>query len=233
MAARSRQKAGQAARCFTSVCPWPAHRTHDFSVSATIHIVDDDASFRTLTGRLFARLWLCSRDLCVGRGATERLPDDGEPGCVLLDINMPGVSGPDLQAGLNGAASSLPIVFLTGHYTADPRERLEEDWPEPSGRRERLIVFRARRSKVPGTPIWPWTEPLPLTSRAEAQAQRVSLCTRVLSPRDFSFSAWRSRLERLRCELRGDSAPTPLPPKTTVRIDTVKGGAAHAPLLSL
>jgi FixJ family two-component response regulator len=40
----------------------------------------------------------------------KRLPDDGEPGCVLLDINMPGVSGPDLQAGLNGAASSLPIV---------------------------------------------------------------------------------------------------------------------------
>ena len=34
---------------------------------------------------------------------------------ILTDINMPGVSGPDLQASLNGVASSLPVVFLTGH----------------------------------------------------------------------------------------------------------------------
>jgi FixJ family two-component response regulator len=45
----------------------------------------------------------------------KRLPDAGEPGCILLDIKMPGVSWPDLQASLNSAASSLPIIFLTGH----------------------------------------------------------------------------------------------------------------------
>ena len=45
----------------------------------------------------------------------KRLPDDAEPGCILLDIKMPGVSGPELQARLNALGSSLPIIFLTGH----------------------------------------------------------------------------------------------------------------------
>ena len=37
------------------------------------------------------------------------------PGCILLDIKMPGVSGPELQDRLNALRSSLPIIFLTGH----------------------------------------------------------------------------------------------------------------------
>jgi RNA polymerase sigma factor (sigma-70 family) len=44
-----------------------------------------------------------------------RLPDDPGPGCILLDVKIPGVSGPELQGRLNGRGSSLPIIFLTGH----------------------------------------------------------------------------------------------------------------------
>jgi FixJ family two-component response regulator len=85
------------------------------SVSATIHIVDDDASFRTSTGRLLRASGYVVETYASAEELLKRLPDAGEPGCILLDIKMPGVSGPDLQASLNSAASSLPIIFLTGH----------------------------------------------------------------------------------------------------------------------
>src|SRR5690242_7809491 len=45
----------------------------------------------------------------------DRLPDQDEPGCILLDVQIPGLSGPELQGRLNELGSTLPIVFLTGH----------------------------------------------------------------------------------------------------------------------
>src|SRR4051812_14176435 len=42
-------------------------------------------------------------------------PDENEPGCILLDVQIPGLSGPDLQGRLRELGFSLPIVFLTGH----------------------------------------------------------------------------------------------------------------------
>src|SRR5215218_10403723 len=45
----------------------------------------------------------------------QRLPDDAGPSCVLLDIRIPGLSGPELQDRLSALGSHLPIVFLTGH----------------------------------------------------------------------------------------------------------------------
>lgn len=43
------------------------------------------------------------------------LPDDDRPACILLDVQIPGLSGPELQARLLELGSMLPIVFLTGH----------------------------------------------------------------------------------------------------------------------
>jgi RNA polymerase sigma factor (sigma-70 family) len=83
---------------------------------ALIHIVDDDASFRTTTGRL---LRVCGYDVVMYESAEqllERLPDDTHPSCILLDVKMiPGLSGPELQDRLAELGSTLPIVFLTGH----------------------------------------------------------------------------------------------------------------------
>src|SRR6185369_732096 len=45
----------------------------------------------------------------------DRPPDENEPGCILLDVQIPGLSGPELQGRLNALGSTLPIVFLTGH----------------------------------------------------------------------------------------------------------------------
>ena len=80
-----------------------------------IHVVDDDASFRTAIER---RLKLAGYQVATYSSAQqllECLPDESEPGCILLDVRIPGLSGPELQSRLNELGSTLPIVFLTGH----------------------------------------------------------------------------------------------------------------------
>ena len=79
-----------------------------------IHIVDDDESFR----RSVARLLRVSGYQVALYDSAHRLlqtPSAMTPGCILLDVRMPGVSGPELQARLVAAGNPLPIVFLTGH----------------------------------------------------------------------------------------------------------------------
>jgi FixJ family two-component response regulator len=80
-----------------------------------IHVVDDDDSFRTAIER---RLKLAGYQVATYPSAQElldRFPDENETGCVLLDVRIPGLSGPELQGRLNELGSTLPIVFLTGH----------------------------------------------------------------------------------------------------------------------
>jgi FixJ family two-component response regulator len=45
----------------------------------------------------------------------DRLPSEIVPGCVLLDVRMPGLSGPELQERLSELGATLPIIFLTGY----------------------------------------------------------------------------------------------------------------------
>jgi FixJ family two-component response regulator len=84
-------------------------------VTGTIHIVDDDASFLTAMER---RLKVAGYDVMTYPSALElldRFPDESRPGCILLDVQIPDVSGPDLQERLSKLGSTLPIIFLTGH----------------------------------------------------------------------------------------------------------------------
>jgi RNA polymerase sigma factor (sigma-70 family) len=84
-------------------------------VSALIHVVDDDESFRTTLGRL---LRTCGYEVVLYESAKqllERLPDEAGPSCILLDVQIPGLSGPELQDRLAERGSTLPIVFVTGH----------------------------------------------------------------------------------------------------------------------
>jgi FixJ family two-component response regulator len=84
-------------------------------LSGRIHVVDDDQSFRTAIER---RLKLAGYQVATypsSQHLLDRLPDENEPGCILLDVQIPGLSGPDLQGRLKELGSSLPIVFLTGH----------------------------------------------------------------------------------------------------------------------
>ena len=82
---------------------------------ARVHIVDDDDSFRTAMAR---RLKNAGYEVAVYPSAQDlldRLPDENEPGCILLDVRIPGLSGPELQERLSELGSALPIVFLSGY----------------------------------------------------------------------------------------------------------------------
>jgi RNA polymerase sigma factor (sigma-70 family) len=78
-----------------------------------IHVVDDDRSYRTATARLLTAYGLKVEAYESADQFLDRLPDC-EPGCVLLDLLMPGLSGLQLQQRLSELAPLMPIVFLTG-----------------------------------------------------------------------------------------------------------------------
>ena len=65
-----------------------------------------------------------------GAAALDRLTDGiqkdvvGETSCLLLDIAMPGMSGPDLQQELTLRRQKIPIVFITGHADLSVRPRM-------------------------------------------------------------------------------------------------------------
>jgi two-component system, LuxR family, response regulator FixJ len=80
----------------------------------TVYVVDDDASFLTSVGRL---LRAAKYTVKLFASADELLAQLSSrmPGCVLADLEMPGLSGMDLQAALAKAGNKLPVIFLTGH----------------------------------------------------------------------------------------------------------------------
>jgi FixJ family two-component response regulator len=80
-----------------------------------VHVVDDDASFRTAIER---RLKHAGYEVATYSSADDllaRLPSDSLPGCLLLDVRIPGLDGPALQKRLGDLGSTLPIIFLTGN----------------------------------------------------------------------------------------------------------------------
>lgn len=79
-----------------------------------IHFVDDSESFRKAVTRLLtAAGYLVQTYASAADFLFARLGD--LPGCVLLDVRLPGLSGLDLQDTLAKHQVTLPIIFLTGH----------------------------------------------------------------------------------------------------------------------
>jgi len=80
-----------------------------------VHIVDDDASFRTAIERRLKKAGYQVETYPSAQHLLDCLPSENESGCILLDVRIPGLSGPELQARLSELGSTLPIVFLTGY----------------------------------------------------------------------------------------------------------------------
>jgi FixJ family two-component response regulator len=83
-------------------------------VPTIIHVVDDDASFRNAISRLVSAGGYAVQTFASATEFLQSARTDA-PGCVLLDLHMPGPSGLDLQKTLAQSENPLPIVFLTGH----------------------------------------------------------------------------------------------------------------------
>src|SRR5436305_2710614 len=79
-----------------------------------IHIVDDDASFRTGISRL---LKISGYEVAEHESAASFLGalETARPGCILLDVKMPDFGGLRLQEELAKLSHSWPIIFMTGH----------------------------------------------------------------------------------------------------------------------
>ena len=87
---------------------------NDKCASPLIHVVDDDDSLRTALLRLLEAAGFEARGYAsAGEFLLQPVPD--RPGCLLLDVRMPGPSGLDLQAALPGHGLNLPVIFMTGH----------------------------------------------------------------------------------------------------------------------
>ena len=79
-----------------------------------VFVVDDDQDVRDALRRLLTSIGLAVEVFATAQGfLTARRPD--APGCLVLDVRLPGLSGLDLQRELAAADASLPIIFLTGH----------------------------------------------------------------------------------------------------------------------
>lgn len=95
------------------------HKTNDIRSNRKHHqhlvyIVDDDEAVRDALG-----LYLYSKNIASKSYASciDFLEDyDGhQKGCLVLDVQLPKMTGPELQKRLNALATNLPIIFITGH----------------------------------------------------------------------------------------------------------------------
>jgi RNA polymerase sigma factor (sigma-70 family) len=83
-------------------------------LSATIHVVDDDESFRSAIGELLSA---CGYKVLLYETAKKLLetPLSGNPGCILIDLQMAGLNGLQLQDELSATGCRLPIVFVSAY----------------------------------------------------------------------------------------------------------------------
>ncbi|KUM33996.1 response regulator transcription factor [Pseudomonas sp. EpS/L25] len=86
----------------------------DNALPTLVHLVDDDASVRAALEDLLASVGLSTRSYVSAADFLERAMPDA-PGCLVLDVRMPGMNGLDLQQELQRREIVLPIIFITGH----------------------------------------------------------------------------------------------------------------------
>ena len=81
---------------------------------ATIRLVDDSPSFLTAISRLLRAAGYSVQTFLSAAEFLQHANDD-TPGCVVLDLRMPGAGGMELQTALVKSGMRLPVIFLSGH----------------------------------------------------------------------------------------------------------------------
>jgi FixJ family two-component response regulator len=93
------------------------------SSRALVSVVDDDESVRESLPDLLREFGFAARAFS---SAEEFLASDcvGDTKCLILDVAMPGMTGPELQRALRERRSEIPIVFITAHRDETVRPRM-------------------------------------------------------------------------------------------------------------
>lgn len=130
---------------------------------ATVFVVDDDDAMRHSLAFLLESLGHPVESFASGEDFLAAwLPD--QPGCLVLDVRMPGMSGLELQRELNERGNTLSIVFISGHG----------DIP---------MVVRAMRSGAIDFLEKPFNDQVLLDHVTEGLRQSVEACTRIARQR--------------------------------------------------
>lgn len=82
--------------------------------AGTIFVVDDDDAMRRALGILLSTVGYKTALFALPSEFLARFKAD-EPGCLILDIRMPEMSGLEVQQQLNRLGAMLPVIFITGH----------------------------------------------------------------------------------------------------------------------
>jgi two-component system response regulator TtrR len=133
----------------------------------TAYVVDDDESIRTLWRWLMESNGIAVKTFATAAEFIESYRN-GSAGCLVLDLELPGMSGLELQEYLNGRDIEIPIVFVTGHGDVPAavsalKGGAVDFIQKPFGHREVLAIIanafqrdaelrdkRARQSRVAG-----------------------------------------------------------------------------------
>lgn len=93
-----------------------------FSEATKISVVDDDESMREAIKTLIGSLGMEVEEFSSAEAFLES--DSGRSSdCLILDVRMPGLSGPELQRRLLTEQRSIPIIFVTAYYTEEERAK--------------------------------------------------------------------------------------------------------------
>jgi FixJ family two-component response regulator len=90
-----------------------------------VAVVDDDESVRESLPDLLRQFGYAA----MAFGSAEQFLTSGPPGfdCLILDIAMPGMSGPELQRELARRGDAVPVIFITGHADTNTRSTLRRE----------------------------------------------------------------------------------------------------------
>ena len=116
-------------------------------MNPVVFLVDDDASFLTAAARLLRASGFTVQPFATAQQFLAQLRED-TPGCVVADLQMPAMSGLDLQAALAQTGNAMPVIFLTGHgdipSTVQAMRDGAEDFLEKRAPKETLLAAVTR-----------------------------------------------------------------------------------------
>ena len=81
----------------------------------TVHLIDDDDSFRTAIARVLQFAGYRIQEYASAGAFLPQQAARREPGCILLDLRMPGPSGLELHEAIKQMEDALPVIFVSGH----------------------------------------------------------------------------------------------------------------------